>query len=133
MEVKITLQIFGSVWFTMNAQQRQKHFSREHSLSLSDADSLSNLCVSNASSGATLSMDVDSVAKSCMYRKKALELLSKENAIVPAPGQSLEARMVLSFSNQTIIWSLPEKEVACDAACPNWKSLGLRSHSMAVA
>ena len=30
--------------------------------------------------------------------KKALELLSKENAIVPAPGQSLEARMVLSFT-----------------------------------
>ena len=73
MEVKITVQIFGSVWFTMNAQQRQKHFSREHSLSLSDADSLSNLCVSNASSGATLSMDVDSVAKSCMYRRYFLK------------------------------------------------------------
>lgn len=68
-------------------------------------------------------------------RQKAKELLTKENAIVPAPGQSSEARMVLSYTNKLPHMVTPTKGgvFSCESNCPNWKSLGIYSHSVAVA
>jgi hypothetical protein len=138
------LEIQESVWFTMNAQQRQKHLSRVHSVSLAEAEDSSTIANSSASKGtATLSMDAEAVAKSsnlpvvCVegILQKASKLLQEENAIVPAPGQSSEARMVLSYSNKTPHMVTPVKGggFTCDMNCPNWKSIGLCSHSVAVA
>ena len=91
----------------------------------------------------SISVDADSVAKvlnlpsTCIEGiwLKAGELLQKENAIVPAPGQSPEARMVLSYSGKVPHMVTPTKRggFSCDSSCPNWKSLGLCSHSIAVA
>ena len=61
---------------------------------------------------------------------KAIKLLQEENAIVPAPGQSAEARMVLSSSSKTPHMVVPTKGggFSCDSNCPNWKSMGLCAH-----
>ena len=66
---------------------------------------------------------------------KAVKLLQEENAIVPAPGQSPEARMVLSYTGKTPHMVTPTKGggFSCDSNCPNWKSLGVCAHSVAVA
>ena len=90
-----------------------------------------------------LSVDANTVAKStnlpftCVEGiwTKATELLQKDNAIVPAPGQSSEARMVLSYSNKVPHMVTPTKAggFSCDTNCPNWKSIGICAHSVAVA
>ena len=56
-------------------------------------------------------------------------------AIAPAPGQPSEARMVLSYSGKTPHMVTPKKigDFSCDSSYPNWKSLGICSHSVAVA
>ena len=136
------LQVQESVWFTMNAQQRQKHLSRVHSISLAEAEDNSNIGSCSASKG-TLSIDAETVAKSsnlpvtCVegILQKASKLLQEENAIVPAPGQSPEARKVLSYSSKTPHMVTPVKGggFTCDTSCPNWKSIGLCYHSVAVA
>ena len=63
---------------------------------------------------------------------KAVKLLQEENA---APGQSAEARMVLSSSSKTPHMVVPTKGggFSCDSNCPNWKSMRLCAHSVAVA
>ena len=129
----------------MNAQQRQKHISKVHSVVLSEVQSSESVSVprlTNLSSGGMLSVDAKTVAKSanlpftCVEGiwTKATELL-QDNAIVPAPGQSSEARMVLSYSNKVPHMVTPTKAggFSCDTNCPNWKSIGICAHSVAVA
>ena len=64
---------------------------------------------------------------------KAKQLLSMKGALAFAPGQSLEARMVLSYSGKPPHMVTPKKngDFSCDGSCPNWKSLGICSHSVA--
>ena len=66
---------------------------------------------------------------------KAKKLMETNGAIVPAPGQPPEARMVLSYSGKPPHLVTPKKsgDFSCDSSCPNWKSLGICSHSVAVA
>ena len=65
---------------------------------------------------------------------KAKRLLETNGAIAPAPGQLREARMVLSYSGKAPHIVTPKKnDFSCDSSCPNWKSLGIYSHSVAVA
>ena len=130
----------------MNAQQRQKHISKVHSVVLSEVQSSESVSVprlTNLSSGGMLSVDANTVAKStnlpftCVEGiwTKATELLQKDNAIVPAPGQSSEARMVLSYSNKVPHMVTPTKAggFSCDTNCPNWKCTDICAHSVAVA
>ena len=136
------LGVQEQVWFTMTAQQRQRHLSWVHSVSLMEADDTSSHSNMRRGDG-KLSMDAETLAKSsnlpiaCVegILNKASELLHKENAIVPAPGQSSEARMVLSFSSKMPHMVVPTKGsgFSCDNNCSNWKSIGLCSHSVAVA
>ena len=66
----------------------------------------------------------------------ASRLLSTINAIVPAPSQSPEARMVLSYSGKTPHMVLSKKkkgDFSCDSNCPNYKALAICSHVVAVA
>ena len=100
----------------------------------------SNVSTSNSS---MLSIDVQSAAKgmnvplTCMEGiwRKASELLQEKNGMFPAPGQSAEARMVLSFSGKVPHMVQPSKGggFRCDSNCPNWKSISLCSHTVAVA
>ena len=86
-------------------------------------------------------MDANTVAKStnlpftCVEGiwTKATELLQKENAIVPAPGQSSEARMVATRLHAHMVTPTKAGGFSCDSNCPNWKSIGICAHSVAVA
>ena len=66
---------------------------------------------------------------------KAIQLINTSNAIVPAPGQDPEARMVLSYSGKLPHMVTPNKggEFCCDSNCPNWKAMGICLHTVAVA
>ena len=65
----------------------------------------------------------------------AKKLMETDGAIAPAPGQLPEARMVLSYSGKPPHMVTPKRngDFSCDSSCPNWKSLGICSHSVAVA
>ena len=96
-----------------------------------------------AESGKQLSVDVEAAATNlnvpltCVEGiwKKANELIRNPYAIVPAPGQTPESRMVLSYSGKVPHLVTPTKGggFSRDGNCPNWKSLGFCSHSIAVA
>ena len=67
--------------------------------------------------------------------EKAEELLSTTNAITVAPGSSLKARMVLSYSSVVphLVREVSSGRYECDEKCLNWSSSGICSHSVAVA
>ena len=154
------LQVTESKWFTMNAQQRTKHLSKVQSLAVTEVHDSTPECAvalsattlprthleghtASPSSPSDLSVDVLSAAQgmtvplTCMegIRRKASELLRDPSAMVAAPGQSLEARMVLSYSGSTPHLVTPVKGggYSCDSSCPNWKSMAFCSHTVAVA
>ena len=146
------LEIPESKWFTMNAEQRTKHLSRIHSTAVSEP---SECCLASysapsesdlpeqTSDAPSLSVDLESASKQVNIPLKCLEgiwgkasqLITLDNAIVPAPGQDPEARMVLSYSGKMPHMVTPKKggDFSCDSNCPNWKSMGICSHSVAVA
>ena len=57
--------------------------------------------------------------------RKARNLIGDPSGMSPAPGQSPQARMVLSFSGKTPHMVTPTQGGGfnCDSNCPNWKSL----------
>ena len=67
--------------------------------------------------------------------KKAAELVSTPHKIASAPGCSVLARMVESKSGKRPHLVNPGKggKFACDGSCPNYKSVSLCSHTVAVA
>ena len=139
------LQLDKNVWFIMSVQERQKQLSRINSITLSEAqESCSPISpLKSTLVSPPLSVDTETIAKSvnlpltCIEGivNKASELVLKQDAIVLAPGQSAEARMVLSYSSKVPHMVTPTREGGfnCDNSCPNWKSLGLCSHTLAVA
>lgn len=59
---------------------------------------------------------------------KAVEILCTDGAIVPAPGYSSEAKMVISRSGKRPHLILPKKKcggLSCDDDCPQYKSAKL--------
>lgn len=140
----------------MTVDQRQKCIDRVHSTLVSDSSDISTPLPSSLpprseaiSLGETsgvrsvLSVDIESATQLVNIPVKCLEgiwakagqLIGTKNAIVPAPGQDSEARMVLSYSGKTPHMVTPKKggDFSCDSSCPNWKSMGICSHSVAVA
>ena len=132
----------------MTTQQRKAHLARVHSAQVvsNDSESVCGLSAATKStSPSCLSLSVEdaamrvSVPLKCLEGvwKKAHELLNTEGAIAPAPGQApkAEARMVLSYSGKAPHMVLPRKggDFSCDGSCPNWKALGICSHSVVVA
>ena len=68
-------------------------------------------------------------------RSKAAKLISEPNSIVAAPGYGTESKMVLSRRGKRphLVTCGKDGRYSCDSDCPNWKSLGICSHSVAVA
>ena len=138
------LQVSETKWFAMSSEQRQKHISHIQSVQLVAAKA-NPLPVSESINihPHTLSVDMENasvqtnIPVNCLRGvwKKASDLLKGSNAIVMAPGQDEQARMVLSYSGHAPHMVVPKKggDFSCDANCPNWKSLGLCSHTVAVA
>jgi hypothetical protein len=67
--------------------------------------------------------------------QKASSLLTEPNAVVLAPGCDPYSRMVKSSSGQRphMVTKKKTGQYCCDGTCPNWKSLGICSHSVAAA
>ena len=67
--------------------------------------------------------------------QKAEELLCEPNAIFAAPGCDSKSRMVRSRSGKRphLVTSTKQGRYTCDNNCPNWKSMKLCSHTVAVA
>jgi hypothetical protein len=90
-----------------------------------------------------LSVDVNTVAAKVSVHldilkgiwKKAVELLQLPTSMSPAPGQPEKARMVISRGGKRPHLVIPCKggRFKCDSDCVNFKSLGICSHSVAVA
>ena len=88
-----------------------------------------------------LAVDVQAVAESsCVPRKcldriwlKAGELLSTENAIVPAPIVT-SGRFMMCYSGpkQHLVTEKKNGSFFCDEHCSNWNAFGICSHSVAV-
>ena len=137
-------------WFTMSAAQREQHLAKFARASLSDvsnADGFSG-CVQVASItlgrdvslSSVLSVNLDSfsndvcVPRNCLEGiwNKASEILKTKDSIVAAPGIT---KFVLSYSSSKPHLVVPRQGsiFACDSDCPNWKGLGICSHSVAVA
>ena len=157
------LEVPQSKWFLMTPQQRKDHLSKlqsvvsmntgeevepeslclkpsyskeESSVNLSDSGEGSSLNVSTSA----LSVDTNNAAQvnipfTCLEGiwVKDKQLIATEGAIVPA--QLPEARMGLSYSGKAPHMVTPKKggDFSCDSSCPNWKSLRICSHSVAVA
>ena len=92
---------------------------------------------------ASLSVEISSIANDVLVPlhclqgiwKKAEELLATPGSITAAPGSSEEARMVLSHSGQQphLVVQCKGRKFKCDSDCANYKSMGICSHSLAVA
>lgn len=65
---------------------------------------------------------------------KAVELLNTKDAIVSAPGVA-NGKLVLSVSGKKphLVTARKGGAFSCDSDCPNWKAMGICSHSVAVA
>ena len=142
------LQIAESSWFKMSEKQREGHMKKvsatkvlpqsEHS-----ADEGSSATQSTSSLGRPVSVDVNVVAAKVSVHldclkgiwKKAEELLQSPTSMSPAPGQPESARMVISRGGKRPHLVVPSKggRFKCDSDCINFKSLGICSHSIAVA
>ena len=144
------LQVSETKWFAMNTEQRQKHISHIRSVQLvaakANALPMSEVIESipqNNTHSHTLSVDMEYASVQtnipvnclCGVWKKASDLLKCSNAIVPAPGQDEQARMVLSYNGRALHMVVPKKggDFSCDSNCPHWKSLGLCSLTVTVA
>lgn len=66
---------------------------------------------------------------------KAAQLLSMPSAISRAPGSDVKSHVVLSFSGSRhhLVSCKKTGQYTCDKACGNWNSLGICSHTVAVA
>ena len=145
------LEIPESKWFMMNTEQRRRHLSQVQSTQVAEASE--GFSQFDASDPATteaisvtnpvLSVDLESASEQvnipikCLEGiwTKASELISTNDAIVPALGQDSGARMVLSYSGKVPHMVTPKKggEFSCNSSCPHWKSMGTCAHSVAVA
>lgn len=116
--------------------------SHSHALSSSSVPSKST-AKEHATDTPMLSVPLESASKqvnvplNCLEGiwAKASQLMNNNNAIVLAPGQDPEACMVLSYSGKVPHMVTPKKggEFCCDSSCPNWKAMGICSHTVAVA
>ena len=92
-----------------------------------------NFCLSVDFKSASAELPISSSVFEGIWNK-ATELLTLEGAIAAAPGLASQARTVISKSRLGFHTVVPGKggRFTCDN-CPNYKSLGICSHTVAVA
>ena len=141
-------KIAESKWFTMSTQQREQHLKKFSNAAVddicSDSSSISPPLVfgSDVSMASSLSVTVDQFShlvrapRTCLEGiwRKATELIKTDGAIVAAPGVQ-HAKLVLSSrGNKPHLVTIKRGGVfSCDNDCPNWKAMGICSHSVAAA
>ena len=133
------LQIEEEVWFRMSRDQREKHLKKVahaqiNCLENESADILQSkeLSIDPKKFQSGLNIPLPSVQA---IWNKAAELISQPNCIVAAPGHGTESKMVMSRKGKRphLVTCGKNGRYSCDSDCPNWKSLGICSHSVAVA
>ena len=130
------LEVGESQWFNMTPHQRQIHMKKVASTRVGSKSA-------NVTCPQSLSVDVSDVVAStnlplpCFQGiwSKATELLQAPGSIVAAPGHPANTWMVASRSGQRPHLVAPCKGelIKCDNECLNYKSMGICSHSVAVA
>ena len=134
------LEVDESKWFQMTKQQREKHMKKVADTSLKGYE----LDVCTESKPSSLSITAEEchsgdhkvpLASIQGIWKKAEELLAQPNAVVTAPGFDASVKMVASKSGKRphLVKSGKGGRVSCDSDCPNWRSLNICSHTVAVA
>lgn len=124
----------------MTKQQREKHMKRIANTSLKGYE----LDIWTESKPSSLSITAEEchssdhkvpLASIQGIWKKAEELLAQPNAVVTAPGFDANVKMVASKSGKRphLVKSGKGGRVSCDNDCPNWRSLNICSHTVAVA
>ena len=127
-------------WFRMSREQREKHLHRFSQVKLvADATHLGvdvmlpvQLSVTAEEFHTGLQVPLDVVQN---VWKKASELILDSNGISSAPGYGPECKMVASRKGKRphLVTRNKGGKFSCDNDCPNWKSIGFCSHSIAVA
>lgn len=130
-------------WFGMNIQQRQKHISVVNKTEVADHTHDASISSVRSVCDLPLSVSFEDAAKRANIPLKCLEgiwgkatrLLNSDDAVAPAPGQKPETRMVLSYSGKTshLVGFNKTGDFICDSNRPNWKGLGICSHTVVVA
>ena len=127
------------VWFRMSQGQREKHLKKvAHSqINCSESQSTEShqskeLSIDPKKFQSGLNIPLPSVQA---IWNKAAELVSQPNSIVAAPGHGTESKMVMSRRGKRphLVTCGKNGRYSYDSDCPNWKSLGICSHSVAVA
>ena len=134
------LEVGEAKCFQMTKQQRETHMKKVTTTSLKGYE-LNDCAESKPSSLSITAEECHSgdhkvpLASIQGVWKKAEELLAQPNAIITAPGFDTSAKMVASRSGKRPHLVKCEKgdRVSCDNDCPNWKSLNICSHTVAVA
>ena len=130
------LEVEELQWFSMTPDQRRIHLKKVASARVVSKSA-------SSTSSQPLSVSVSDVAAStslplpCLQGiwSKATELLQTPGSIVAVPGHPGNTRMVASCSGQRPHLVIPCKGglIKCDSDCLNYKSMGICSHSVAVA
>lgn len=135
------LEIKESDWFRMSRDQRERHLKKVAQVNLISASTDATLreCefeaqlpISPEEFHCGLKIPLESVRG---IWKKASELLSDSTAISSAPGFGPECKMVASRKGKCphLVTKSTGGKFSCDKECPNWRSIGLCSHCVAVA
>lgn len=133
------LQCDEQVWFRMSREQREKHLKRVAKITVSVHDEITNsprqpadLSVDPAKFQNGLNIPLPSIQGIWM---KAATLVFQPNSIVSAPGEGTVSKMVASKSGKRphLVTCGKNGRYSCDSDCPNWKSLKICSHTVAVA
>jgi hypothetical protein len=127
------------VWFRMSRDQREKHLKKVAHAQIkclesdsADLHKSKELSIDPQKFQSGLNIPLPSVQA---IWNKAAELISQPNLIVAAPGHGTESKIVLSRTGKRphLVTCGKNGRYSCDGDCPNWKSLGICSHSVAVA
>ena len=132
------LQIEEEVWFRMSRDQREKHLKKVAHAQINCLENETavaqskELPVDPKKFQSGLNIPLPSVQA---IWNKAAELISQPNSIVGAPGHGAESKMVMSRKGKRphLVTCGKNGRYSCDSDCPSWKSLGICSHSVAVA
>ena len=143
------LEISETDWFRMSREQRKKHMHKVSTVQFAFTSGIPGDIEQRSSNSESMSTsaqlsvrpeDFHSGLKILLAAiqgiwKKAEELLSDPNAISPAPGYDSRCKMVMSRSGKRphLVTCTKQGKYTCDSECPNWKSVNICSHSVAVA
>ena len=133
------LDVDEANWFKMTKLQKEKHMKKVSTSTLKNLDlvpSEARPCSLSATAEQCHSGDqkVPFASIQGIWRK-AEELITEPNAIVPIPRFNEGVMMVLSRSGKRphLIKCGKGGRVSCDSDCPNWKSLNICSHCVVAA